>query len=42
MPYTLEQEMVSRMVPLVNGGSVLNKPSYKPLLNDVHDAKNIH
>jgi hypothetical protein len=37
-PYTLEQEVVKKMAPLVNSGSSLNPPSYKPLLENLHDA----
>lgn len=37
-PYTLEQEVVKNMAPIVQTGSVLMPPSFKPMLNDIHDA----
>ena len=37
-PYTLEQEVVAKMAPIVRSGSSLNTASYKPLLNNLHDA----
>ncbi len=37
-PYTLEQEMVKKMAPLVNAGSSFDKPSYKPTMDDLRDA----
>lgn len=37
-PYTLEQEVVKKMAPIKNGGSTLSKASYKPLLENLHDA----
>jgi hypothetical protein len=37
-PYTLEQEVVAKMAPIVRSGSPLTSASYKPLLNDTHDA----
>lgn len=40
-PYTLEQEVVKKMAPLNFGGSV-TPASYKPLLEDYHDASNIN
>lgn len=40
-PYTLEQEVVSKMAPIVQTGSVLNPPSYKPLLENLYDASPI-
>jgi len=36
-PYTLEQEVVKQMAPISSGGSV-NNPTYKPLLENLHDA----
>lgn len=41
-PYTLEQEVVAKMGPIANSGSSLNKPSYKPLLDNNYDASPIH
>ena len=40
-PYTLEQEVVKKMAPIVQSGSSLTKPSYKPLLENLHDASAI-
>ena len=40
-PYTLEQEVVKKMAPIVQSGSSLSKPSYKPLLENLHDASPI-
>ena len=38
-PYTLEQEMVKKMAPMVtNAGSSFDKPSYKPTMDDLRDA----
>ena len=37
-PYTLEQEVVAKMAPIVRSGSSINPPSYKPLLDNLYDA----
>lgn len=37
-PYTLEQEVVAKMAPIVRSGSSLTPPSYKPLIDNLHDA----
>jgi hypothetical protein len=37
-PYTLEQEVVKKMAPIVQSGSTLSAPSYKPLLENLYDA----
>jgi hypothetical protein len=37
-PYTLEQEVVAQMAPIVRSGSSLTSASYKPLLNNLYDA----
>ena len=37
-PDTLEQEIVKKMAPIVQGGATLKKASYKPLLENLHDA----
>jgi hypothetical protein len=37
-PYTLEQEVVKKMAPILQSGSSLHPPSYKPLLENLHDA----
>ena len=41
-PYTLEQEIVSKMSPLVRSGSSLNAASYKPMLENLYDASPIN
>jgi hypothetical protein len=40
-PYTLEQEVVSKMAPIVRSGSSLTPSSYKPLLDNLHDATSL-
>jgi hypothetical protein len=40
-PYTLEQEMVKRMAPIIPNGTAMKKPSYKPLLDNLYDAAKI-
>lgn len=37
-PYTLEQEVVAKMAPIVHTGSSINSASYKPLLDNLYDA----
>lgn len=37
-PYTLEQEVVKKMAPIIQSGSSLTKASYKPLLDNNYDA----
>jgi len=37
-PYTLEQEVVAKMAPISNSGYSINKASYKPLLDNTHEA----
>lgn len=39
--YTLEQEVVKKMAPITSGGSV-NDATYKPLLENLHDAANLN
>lgn len=41
-PYTLEQEVVAKMAPIVRSGSSLNPPSYKPLLENLYDASPVN
>ena len=41
-PYTLEQEVVAKMAPIVRSGSSLASASYKPLLDNLHDASPLH
>jgi len=40
-PYTLEQEIVKKMAPISLGGSI-NTATYKPLLENLHDAANLN
>lgn len=40
-PYTLEQEVVAKMAPIVRSGSSLTPPSFKPLLDNLHDASSL-
>lgn len=37
-PYTLEQEVVAKMAPIVRSGASITPPSYKPLIDNVYDA----
>jgi hypothetical protein len=37
-PYTLEQEIVAKMAPILTSGSSIEKASYKPLLDNLHYA----
>ena len=37
-PYTLEQEVVAKMAPIVHSGSSISSASYKPLLDNLYDA----
>jgi len=41
-PYTLEQEVVAKMAPIVRSGNSLNTASYKPLLDNFYDAATIN
>jgi hypothetical protein len=40
-PYTLEQEVINKMAPIMKSGSSINPPSYKPLLDNIHDASSL-
>jgi hypothetical protein len=40
-PYTLEQEVVAKMAPIVRSGASLSSASYKPLLDNLYDASPI-
>jgi Na+/pantothenate symporter len=40
-PYTLEQEVVKKMAPIVQSGSSLTPVSYSPLIDNIHDAAKI-
>jgi len=37
-PYTLEQEVVKKMAPIIQSTSSLSPASYKPLLENLYDA----
>ena len=37
-PYTLEQEVVAKMAPIMKSGSSLSQASYKTLLDNLYDA----
>jgi hypothetical protein len=37
-PYTLEQEMVQKMAPAVNAGTSTTRASFKPAMDDLHNA----
>lgn len=37
-PYTLEQEVVAKMAPIMKSGFSLTQASYKPLLDNLYDA----
>jgi hypothetical protein len=37
-PFTLEQEVVNKMAPIMKTGTSINPPSYKPLLDNLYDA----
>ena len=41
-PYTLEQEVVKKMAPIIQSGSVLTKPSFSPMLEKLYDASPIN
>jgi hypothetical protein len=37
-PYTLEQEVVKKMAPILQGGYTMSKATYKPILEQQHNA----
>jgi hypothetical protein len=41
-PYTLEQEVVAKMAPIMKSGSSLSQASYKPILDNLYDASPIN
>ena len=41
-PFTLEQEVVKQMVPTYSPGNSISKPSYRPILEDLHDASELN
>jgi hypothetical protein len=40
-PYTLEQEMVTKMAPAIGAGSSLTRAAFKPSLDDLHGATHL-
>ena len=40
-PYTLEQEVVTKMAPIMKSGTSLSRASYKPLLDNTYDASSV-
>lgn len=42
IPYTLEQEVVAKMAPIVHSGVPLTSPSFKPVLDNLHDASKLY
>jgi hypothetical protein len=40
-PYTLEQEVVKKMAPIIRSGSTLTPSSYHPMIDNIHDASKI-
>ena len=40
-PFTLEQEMVSKMATAVNSGKTENNATYKPVLDNLHEASTL-
>jgi len=40
-PYTLEQDVVKKMAPIVQGGYTMTKPTFKPVLEQQHNASPI-
>lgn len=41
-PYTLEQEVVAKMAPIAKPGYSITQASYKPMLDNLHDAANLN
>jgi carbon starvation protein CstA len=41
-PYTLEQEVVSKMAPIMKSGYSITPASFKPLLDNTYDASPIN
>lgn len=41
-PYTLEQEVVKKMAPIVQSGSVLKKASFHPMLENLYGASPVN
>jgi hypothetical protein len=40
-PYTLEQEVISKMAPIMHPGTSITPVTYKPLIENLHDASPI-
>ena len=41
-PYTLEQEVIKKMAPIIKPGTSMTKSTYKPLLENLHDASPVN
>lgn len=41
-PYTLEQEVVAKMAPIAKSGYSITQASYKPMLDNLHDAATLN
>lgn len=41
-PYTLEQEIVAKMAPIMKSGTTLIQPTYKPLLDNLYNASSLN
>jgi len=41
-PYTLEQEVVKKMAPIIQSSSSLTPASYKPILENLYDASPVN
>jgi hypothetical protein len=41
-PYTLEQEVVNKMAPIVQTGPIFTKPTFKPMVENLHDASSLN
>lgn len=39
IPYTLEQEVIKNMAPIVSNSMFHNEPSFKPIMDSIHDAE---
>ena len=42
IPYTLEQEVVKNMAPIVSRYEMTTEPSFKPIVNSSHDAEMLY
>jgi len=40
-PYTLEQEVVAKMAPILQSGSSVTQATYKPILDNLHYASSL-